>query len=1030
MTTVLVFMMGTLAGNAQKNRVTGLVTDKNNEPLLGVNVLVKGTNKASMTDFDGMYSIQAKKGEVIEFSLIGFKTLKMKVYGNNTMNVSLEEDATELDEVIVVGYGTQKKKEVTGAVVKVEAEVLEKTTTSDVATALQGQIAGVNVTSSSGQPGDQSSIVIRGYSSVMDGQNSPLYVVDGVPYDQNPQLSVSEIESIDVLKDAASASIYGTRGAGGVILITTKQGKAGEMTIRVNSEYGIQKIVSHGVPTMTSEEITYLDVLRGALNSNKAPGQITAPINQNASWLTNQTNLEGLIMNNSAPIQNHSVNVSGGKKELTYSFNANYFGQEGSLINSDYNRINLRANTKFVKDKWKITTGLTLQKDEKLLPNWGLINQIYTYAPYKPDVDLGSSSLDNAGDAGDVSNILKNLQGTIQNLKTTQNNGGQTTIANIQMDYQANKDLTVTVRGSANYGSQKQVRIVPRFDIYDSSGALIPPNPWQVTSNKTTAINTSNLTFGAIINYKKSIGKNNFTFMVANSLQKSTRESFYAQKVGNANSSITVFDGYTSRDLVNSGGNDYVKTLIGFLGRVQYNFDGKYLFSASVRRDGSSQFGPDNRWGVFPSVSAGWNVSDEKFWEPVEHVVNAFKIRASYGSTGNDRFSPYSNQSVVGIGQDYVFGSSQTSLNTTTETVNIGTTQLGYANANLKWETSIERNLGYDFSFFKNKLMISADYYSSEKKDLLFNVVNPPSTGVSGGNRYTVQNIGNMTNVGSEYAIKYRQVGKKGFKWNASLTYSKNKNRVTKTPENNPVIYLANSYLSSRGSKELVSVIREGYEAGSFFLRETDGVIKTADELAAYKKIDPSAQMGELRYVDQNGDGKIDQDDKVYKGSGIPDFVMGMNFGANYKNFDFSMQWYGSFGGKIMNGTKAYANQAGTAKDLFYSWTVQNTNSDIPWYNGTSTSPSYRGGSDYFLEDGTFVRLRNVALGYSLPKQVLQTLGLSRLRFYIQAQNPLKFTKYTGFDPEVGNSGLSTRGIDQGTYPVSAQYKLGLQLQF
>lgn len=1027
--TVLFFIMGTLASNAQKNTVTGLVTDKNNEPLLGVNVLVKGTNKAGMTDFDGMYSIQAKKGQVIEFSLIGFKTLKVNVYGNNTMNVSLEEDATELDEVIVVGYGTQKKKEVTGAVVKVDAEVLEKTTTSDIGTALQGQIAGVNVTASSGEPGSQSNIVIRGYSSVMDGQNSPLYVVDGIPYDSDPQLSISEIESIDVLKDAASASIYGTRGAGGVILITTKQGKEGQMDIRLNSEYGVQKITS-GLEMMTSEEITYLDIMRGALSSNKAEGQIDGNIHRNTSWLTNNTNLGEIILNDFASIQNHSLNVSGGKQGLTYNFNANMYQQEGVMINSDYQRLNLRSNTVFTKGKWKVTTGITFQKDEKERPNGALLTKIYDYRPYQPDIDLNADQLENAVEEGDTSNTIKNLGGVVKNLKTVENVDGVRTSANAQIDFKANKDLTITARGGAFYLNSKGVKIIPKFDLYDEAGELIPPNPWDVTSNRTTVQNSSKLTFEAIANYKKKIGKNNFQLMVANSIQKSTNEYFYAEKKDNAIADITVFDGYTSSDLVVSNGNDFVRTLIGYLGRLQYNYDGKYILSASIRRDGSSQFGPENRWGWFPSLSVGWNVSDEKFWEPVKDVVNAFKIRASYGSTGNDRFNAYSNQGVVYLGQDYVFGSADTNLSSTSEEVALGTTQENYANENVKWETSIERNMGYDISFFKNKFMLSADYYMSEKKDLLFNVVNPPSTGVYGSNRNSVLNVGDMSNIGSEYALKYRHVSKKGFSWNTSVTYSQNKNEVTKTSPNNPIIYLDNSQISTKGNNELVTVITEGYEAGAFFLRETDGIIKTEEDLLEYQKIEPTARMGELKYVDQNGDNKIDQDDKVYKGSGVPDFELGWNFGANYKNFDFSMQWYGSFGGEVMNGSKAYAYQAGVHKDLFYSWTTNNTTSDIPWTDGLSSNSSYRGGSDYFLEDGSFVRLRNIALGYSIPKTTLQKIGVSKLRFYVQAQNPLTFTKYTGFNPEVGNNGLSSRGIDKGTYPISSQYKAGLQLQF
>ncbi|NIJ45902.1 TonB-linked SusC/RagA family outer membrane protein [Wenyingzhuangia heitensis] len=1026
---MFLFLLGTNTLFAQQSKITGAITSENNEPLLGVSITVKGTKKATISDFDGNYIIKAKKDDIIVFTSLGYETKEMKVFNSNQINVTLETNTTELDEVIVVGYGTQKKKEVTGAVVKLDAEVLEKTTTSDIGAAMQGQIAGVNVTSSSGEPGSESNIVIRGYSSVMDGQNSPLYVVDGIPYDADPQLSISEIESIDVLKDAASASIYGTRGAGGVILITTKQGKEGEMNIRLNSEYGVQKITS-GVDLMSSEQMTYLDILLGAQTSNKEQGQVDADIHRNASWLTNNTDLSKIILNDLASIQNHSLNISGGKKGLTYSFNTNLYEQEGIMINSNYQRLNLRANTKFTKDRWKITTGLTFKKDEKEKPNGNLLTKIYDYKPYQPDIDLDIDQLDNAVEEGDTSSSAKNLGGTVRSLKTVENIDGLNTAGNAQIDFEATDDLTLTVRGGAFYANSKAVKIVPTFDLYDEAGNLIEPNAWDVSSNRTTIQNSSKLTFEAIANYSKKIGKNNFKLMVANSIQKSESEYFYAEKKDNASSDITVFDGYTSSDLVVSDGRDNVRTLIGYLGRLQYNYDGKYILSASIRRDGSSQFSEENRWGWFPSLSLGWNVSDEAFWDPIKPVVNAFKVRASYGSTGNDRFNAYSNQAVVNLGQDYVFGSSDTELNSTSEQVALGTTQEQYANENVKWETSIERNLGYDMSFLKNKVSLSIDYYRSEKKDLLFNVVNPPSTGVSGGNRQSVLNVGNMTNTGLEYAFKYRHRGKNNFSWNTSLTYSQNKNVVTKTSPNNPIIYLDNSYISTKGNDELVSVITEGYEAAAFFLRETDGVIKTQEELVEYQKIDPTAELGELRYVDQNGDGVINQDDKIYMGSGAPDFEMGFNFNANYKNFDFSMQWYGSFGAEVMNGSKAYAYQSGVHQDLYYSWTEANPTSDIPWSNGRSDNASYRGGSDYFLEDGDFVRLRNIALGYSLPKKITASLGVTKLRFYVQAQNPITFTKYTGYDPEVGNNGLSSRGIDRGTYPISSQYKAGLQLQF
>ncbi|WP_170309923.1 SusC/RagA family TonB-linked outer membrane protein [Seonamhaeicola maritimus] len=1022
--------------NAQTITINGNVVAEG-QPLPGVSILVKGTNKGAVTDFDGNYTIDANSNAVLVFSYLGYETKEVSVNGRTTVNVTLQTDLSTLDEVIVVGYGTQKKKELTGAVVQVKAEVLEQTTTSDIGAALQGQISGVNITSSSGAPGEEANILIRGFSSLIDGQNSPLYVVDGIPFDSDPQLSISEIESIDVLKDAASASIYGTRGAGGVILITTKQGKVGQMDIRVNSEYGQQQIAST-FHNMTKEEYTYLHLLRGALNTDKSQGGVDGDIHRNSSYFTNNTDIGDVLLNDNAVIQNHSVNVSGGKEGLTYNFNANFFQQEGVFYNSDYKRFNVRSNTKFTKGRWTITTGLTFKRDDKLVPWPGMMNRIRDYQSFKPAVDLDANTIANISEVSTEDptadwrlNEARALANALRSIKTEENRAGNSHAGNIQFELDLSDALKVTGRFGITYNDQKWVRIVPRYDIYNTEGNLIN-NPNNVTSQRVTDLTSSKLTSEQFATYNKQFGNHNFTVLLGTSFEKSENERYQLEVRNNLNPAITVLDNYELIWDIGSGGQDFTRTLIGNIARLQYNFAGKYLLSASGRYDGSSQFGEDNRWGFFPSVSVGWNVDEEPFWDSFKHVVNSFKIRAGYGTTGNDRFSPYSNQAVVEPARDYVFGSNSPSgdlNNAGNEQGALGTTQLEYANQNLKWETNVEQNLGFDFGLFKNRFTISADIYKNEKKDLLYQIVNPPSTGVSGAFRNTVFNVGNMENKGFELAAKYNHRGNGGFSWNVSGTFTTNENVVTKTSINNPIIYLDRGYISDRGTREIVTVITEGYEAAAFFLRETAGIIKTPEQLAEYRLIEPSAQMGELMYVDQNADGAIDDNDRVYAGSGTPDFETGLNFSARYKGFDFSMQWYGAFGAEVMNGSKAYSYQGGVHRDLFYSWTEHNTNANIPWYNGNNTR-SYRGGSDFFLEDGDFVRLRNLSLGYSIPKKLLKDIGLSKLRLYIQGQNLWTITDYTGFDPEVGGNGLSTRGIDQGRYPLSSQVKAGIQLQF
>lgn len=1022
--------------SAQNITISGNVVAEE-QPLPGVSVLVKGTNKGAVTDFDGNYSISADSNATLVFSYLGYETKEVSVNGQTTINVTLQTDLSTLEEVVVVGYGKQKKKEVTGAVGQVKAEVLEQTTTADIGTALQGQIAGVNITSSSGAPGEEANILIRGFSSLIDGQNSPLYVVDGIPFDQDPQLSIAEIETIDVLKDAASTAIYGVRGAGGVIIITTKQGKVGQMDIDIRSEYGQQQIAST-FHTMTKEEYTYLHLLRGAITTDKSQGGVDGDIHRNSSYFTNNTDLSDVLLNDNAVIQNHNIRVSGGKSGLTYSFNANFIQQEGVFYNSDFKRFNVRSNTIFTKGKWKITTGLTFRRSDQDVPWNGMMNRIMQYRAFQPAVDLDDDVINNISEITTEDptqdwrlNEARALANALRNIKTTEERGWNGHSGNVQFEFDATENLKVTARFGATYNDQKWVRIVPRYDIYNTEGNLIT-NPQNITSQRVTDLTSSQFTSEQFATYNKQFGKHNLTVMLGTSFQKSKSERYQLEVRNNLNPAITVLDNYELLWDIESGGFDNTRTLWGNIGRIQYNFDGKYLFSASGRYDGSSQFSEGNRWGFFPSASVGWNIDQEPFWDSFKPVINAFKFRASYGTVGNDRFTAYSNQPVVEPGRDYVFGSNNASddvNNPTSEQGALGTTQLEYANQNLGWETSVEQNFGVDLGFFKNKLTLSADLYKNEKKDLLYQIVNPPSTGVSGQFRNTVFNVGNMENRGLELAAKYTHRGKGGFTWNASGTFTTNENEVTRTSLNNPIIYLDRGFISTQGTQELVTVITEGYEAAAFFLRETAGIIKTQEQLDEYRNIDPSAQLGELMYVDQNGDGTIDDNDKVYAGSGTPDFEAGFNFSARYKGFDFSMQWYGSFGAEIMNGSKAFAYQAGVHRDLYYSWTQNNTDANIPWYDGNNTR-SYRGGSALFLEDGDFVRLRNVSIGYSIPKKLLQEIGLSKFRIYIQGQNLWTITDYSGFDPEVGGNGLSTRGIDQGRYPIASQVKAGVQLQF
>ncbi|MGY6648365.1 SusC/RagA family TonB-linked outer membrane protein [Wenyingzhuangia sp. IMCC45574] len=964
---------------AQTKKVTGKVTDDKGVSLIGVSISVKSTGKLTITDFDGNFEIALKKGDVLLADYMGYANKTLAYKGQSNLVFVLEESAESLDEVIVVGYGEQKKKEVTGAVVKVKSEVLEQTTTSDIGAALQGQISGVSVTASSGEPGAEANILIRGFSSIMEGQNKPLYVVDGIPYDNDPGLSVSEIESIDVLKDAASASIYGTRGAGGVILITTKQGKVGSMKVSVRGEYGVQNITSN-TPLLNTNQKMYVDLLQVFLrpSNNVSIDQIWSRTGNDEAGFVRNTNLEETILNDLAPIQNYSINISGGKKDLVYSFNGNYFNQEGVIVNSDFKRFNVRSNARYTSGKFKMISGLTFRRDERVRPDGNIFLQIFRYAPNKPAVDLDADRVEDGGD-DDVE--IRQLAGILRNITRVENETRNFNAGNLQLEYDVTKEFKLTARGGANFTDTKRVERRKEFSVVNNQGQVIQPiDPNQRSSVRNTHIESSKFTFEAMMNYRKEIGRHKFNLLFVNSMEKSERNTFYAQRALNAfGDRVVGLNSYLDYDLSDTPANDFSRTLIGYLGRLQYNFDEKYLLSASVRRDGSSMFSRENRWGWFPSVSVGWNVSDEAFWSPLKSVVKNFKLRASYGTTGNDRFTPYQFEPYIDSGFNYATGGSE-------EVLRYGKARTRQYNPDIKWETSIERNFGADFGFFKNQ-----------------------------------------------------------------LTFTANKNEVTKTAENNPFINLNNGHVGN-SNQDFITVITKGYEAGAFFMFKQDGVIQTQEELDAYTSdvVDGEGnvlkkgvtfiggtvpQLGDSKIRDINGDGLIDDNDRTYVGSGTPDFEMGFNFNASYKNFDLAMQWFGSYGGEIVNGSKTFAYHSGLHRDLFYAWSPFNTDTNIPANRGGNSNSqtntfSYRGNSDYFLEDGSFLRLRNIALGYTIPKKISKKMGVNKLRFYIQAQNALTFTKYTGFDPEVGNNGLSTRGLDKGTFPMTAQYKGGIQLQF
>ncbi len=1014
----LIFMC--LQSNAQaQSTVSGVVTSAADDfPIIGATINKVGTKIFATTDFDGVYTIKAKKGDILKFTYLGMKSQTITISGTK-LNVVLEQEASQLEDVVVIGYGAVQKKELTGAVSQIKSEEIDNFVTADLASALQGQIAGLNVNAVSGEPGETSSILIRGISS-LTGTNSPLYVVDGIPYDEDPNINPNEVQTIDVLKDAASAAIYGTRGAGGVILITTKQGKENTNTVSFDGSFGIQNLSNNNfTETLNASEQLFADNVSG-INSGTA--------NTPYSLLYN-TDIKDFAINENALIQKYNLRFSGGTKGVTYSLLGGYFSQEGIIGAARLDRYSLRGNVRIKKNKWSFNNGFGLTIDNNDTTGSGLIRNALSYLPFFPDIETVVDYPVN----GDARNRVQALLGSLNNVGKRDR---YRVDANTQINYQITPALSLTTLLGASFTYLFQTRVSVPFSLVDPFASDVTDSGRvEVRGSVLEAVRRSfNLNWNGGLNYKKKFGKHSFTGTGLVSAERLKVVDFAVFAAGLLPNGLTGLSNTNDPAIVSSAfsvprnipGNfvspDSEITRIGTIVRLLYDYDKRYLINLSTRYDGSSQFSKNKRWNAFPSASFAWNIAQEEFWSPIKHVVNNLKYRISYGTTGNDRFTPYASEPLLVTGLNNVQGTPARLLP--------GNSQENLSSTELQWETTKQFNLGTDISFFKNKLTFTTDYYVTKKDDLLLNVVNPPSSGV-GTNGLTVINVGNMTNRGLEISGTYR--GKyKDFSWIAKANYSKNKNIVTNLAGDTEQVPLRGTQLVS-GDPQPITYLIKGEAAGSFYVHRTDGIINDEDELAEYinQTGEITSKLGDLKIVDVNGDGVINDDDKEVRGSGLADFELGLNLNLKYKNISLSSNWSGSFGNEVFNGSRATAFSHGRHRDLLYQWSPQNPNAIIPVYRGISRSHgNYATDTDRLLEDGSFVRLTNLTLSYALPKKILSSLGLSSGNIFITGQNLFTLTNYSGFNPAVGGNNINRRGLDSSVYPITTTHSIGFKLKF
>lgn len=1017
---LLLVLLLTMGGRlfAQETNVSGTVTDETTgEGIPGASVVIKGTTTGTATNFEGKYALSVPNGATLVISFVGYTPYEVEVAGQTTIDVVLKADMVALEEVVAIGYGVQKKKELTGAVAQVKSEEMTKIAASDFTKALQGQVAGVSVVESSGRPGDQANIQIRGLGSISSNA-SPLYVVDGIPYNSNPNIPSEDIATVDILKDGAAAAVYGTRASNGVILITTKRGKVGETKVSMNAYYGIQNITS-GTELLNTSEHLYVDEM-----VQRAQGSTSSILYYNPDAMDYDTDFVGAITNDNAPIQNYNLTLSGGKEEVTFNVNSNYFQQDGILRQSGYDRFTSRANATLKKGKFDAFASIGMMHSNKEQEPWGLYEFAIFNGPYRRplgDLQTTDNSVVIPGNNPDHVGYLSRLL----NQEDNRTEDGYNVAANLK--YEIISGLTFQVNLGMNKWNYKRKFWQPQYLVYDQEGEIN-----ELGSRKEAILTESfqeslKYTMENVLSYTKSINDlHNFTAMLGYTVEKTDYSTVSVEKRDFISNDVQVFDGGASLTGIN--GSDNYHRIVGKLGRIQYNYNGKYLFSASMRNDGSSNFGSESRYAWFPGASAGWNVSEEGFMDNAQNIDN-LKIRASYGEVGNQGIDSYLYSAYVDGNIDYVWGPEAS------DELGSGAIQRGYGNPFVQWETNISRNIGVDLVMYGGKFTFSADYYKNDKKDMLLSVLLPASTGTTipndWANQYNskIANVGDMVNEGIEMAASYNHRGSKGFNWSLSGTFTKNNNEITSLGDLNEIALADSKPGNWRATQQDVTTYMvPGYEAGSFFLIKTDGIIKTAEQLETVKQYQPNAQMGDVIMIDDNGDGQINDDDRVYAGSGMAEWEAGLIFNADYKGFDLSAQLFYSYGNEVFNGSKLFAYAMNRHKDLYYMWTPQNPTSDIPAGRTNSEHDNWRGRTDYFLEDGTFLRVRNLSLGYTLPKNLIS--GIEKMRWYVTAQNPFTFTGYEGYDPEIGGNGVSTRGIDKGSYPVTRKFLIGVQVDF
>ncbi len=1044
---LVLFMVATsLAMSAKDITVTGVVYGSDDETLPGVSVIVKGTAQGAATDIDGNFSVTCAEDAILQFSYVGYNTQELRVNGNaGPHKVVMAVNSTTLDDVVVIGYGVQKKSVVTASIARVSADDLEKVAPVRVDDALKGLAAGINVTSNSGQPGAGSTIRIRGIGTVND--SNPVYVVDGMQVNDIAFLNPNDIQSIEVLKDAASAAVYGTRGANGVILVTTKNGKEGRTNVTYDFTYSLQNPWRKRDVLNATEYAIMMN--EGQLNGGQAP------IYADPYSFGEGTDWQEEIFNDNAPKQNHQITISGGSKKVDYYLSLQYYDAEGIIggdwDRSNYSRISTRAN---------VTAHLF---DESAKRNWLNKMDVQAFMNYSHENSRGISTnseygsvLGSAVALSPILNVYYTKEEEAAVLESFKNNADFTPV------YSSRNGLLYTIPGTnynemtnpvaqleipnTKYWTDKlvgnwsaELQLIDNLKFKSAFGLVqawygndswTPKYYLNALGNKATYSSVSSNMYRSTewqientLFWQHQFGKHDVSVLLGQSARKETGRSVGASgqdmlEESDEKANIDATTGLVADGKKNGWGGAWDEhTLTSLFGRATYNYDERYMLQFIIRRDGSSRFGANNRYATFPSLSLGWNLTNEPYFQKRPEWLTTTKVRFSWGKNGNEAIGNFMYAAWTATGNNAVFG------NGASAGVVSGIKPDRIANPDLQWEESEQTDIGVDFGFFNNQLTFTVDYFKKKTNGMLMTMPIPGYTGEVA----PLGNVGSMENSGLEFEIGYNwNVGDWNFHVGANASYLKNK-----------LLNLGNAsgYMTVESAQGLGEMVRatNGYCYPYFYGYKSNGIFQNQAEIDAYvnadgNKIQPDAVPGDVRWTDVNGDGQITAADQDKIGKGTPDWTYGFNIGVNWKDWDFSMVCQGVAGNDIFDASRRTdITSANLPSWMLNRWTGEGTSNKYPRYSSYDTN-NWNRSSDLYLTDGSYFRIKNITLGYTLPTEMTKKVFVQKLRVFVAAENLLTLTKYAGFDPEISSG--NSLGVDRGIYPQSRVWSFGVNLQF